>query len=87
MADKTQKLMLNSGRVGYSALGLVFGMIAYLTVRSAMSFDASKAGGIKDAFTFIQNEFGALVLAIMAFGLATFGVFMIIKACVRDMKF
>jgi len=87
MADKTQKLMLNSGRVGYTALGLVFGIIAYLTVRSAMSFDASKAGGIKDAFTFIQNEFGALVLAIMAFGLATFGVFMIIKASVRDMKF
>ncbi len=87
MDDKAQKLMINAGRVGYTALGLVMGMIAFLTVRSAISFDASEAGGIEDAFTFIQNEFGAVALAIMALGLATYGVFMIIKASERNMKF
>ncbi len=87
MDDKAQKLMLNVGRVGYTALGLVMGMIAYLTVKAAISYNASEARGIKDAFTFIQNEFGAFVLVIMALGLATYGVFMLIKASERNMKF
>lgn len=87
MDDKAQQFMINAGRVGYTALGLVMGMIAFLTVRSAISYDASDAGGVEDAFTFIQNEFGAVVLAIMALGLATYGVFMLIKASERNMNF
>lgn len=87
MNDKAQKLMINAGRVGYTARGLVVGMIAYLTVRAAITYDASKAGGTKDAFAFIQNEFGSVVLGIIAFGLAAYGVFMLIKAGQRKMNF
>lgn len=87
MDDKAQKLMLNAGRVGYTALGLVMAMIAFLTVRSAISHDASDAGGIQDAFSYVQDEFGAIPLVILALGLATYGVFMFIKASERNMKF
>lgn len=87
MDDKAHKLMINAGRVGYTALGLVMGMIAFLTVRSAVTYDASKAGGIEDAFSFVQDEFGSLTLGILSVGLATYGVFMIIKASERKMKF
>ncbi|MBD3629268.1 DUF1206 domain-containing protein [Cyclobacterium sp.] len=87
MDEKKQKLMINSGRVGYTARGLVLGMIAYLTVRAAITYDASKAGGTKDAFEFIQNEFGTIVFGIIALGLLAYGVFMIIKASQRKMYF
>nr|MBI1230218.1 DUF1206 domain-containing protein [Cytophagales bacterium] len=83
MDEKTQNLMIYSGRVGYTARGLVIGLIAYLTVRAAITYDASKAGGTKDAFEFIQNEFGTLALGIIALGLLAYGVFMIINASQR----
>ncbi|SHM87826.1 protein of unknown function [Cyclobacterium lianum] len=87
MDQKAQQLMIYSGHVGYTSRGLVAGLIAYLTVRAAVTFDASKAGGTKDAFQFIQNEFGTLVMGIIALGLLGFGVFMIIKASERKMNF
>lgn len=87
MDEKTQHLMIYSGRVGYISRGLVVGLIAYLTVRAAITYDASKAGGTKDAFEFIQNEFGTVVLGIIALGLLAYGVFMVIKASERKMYF
>jgi len=87
MNDKTQKLMISSGRVGYTARGLVVGVIAYLTINAAITYDASKSGGTQDAFTFIQNEFGTIVLGIIAFGTLAFGVFLIIKASEHKMNF
>ncbi|EPR65673.1 DUF1206 domain-containing protein [Cyclobacterium qasimii] len=87
MDEKTQQLMINSGRVGYTARGLVVGIIAYLTVRAAITYDASQSGGTKDAFNFIQNEFGSVVLGIIAFGLVAYGVFIVIKASTHKMNF
>ena len=87
MDDKTQKLMISSGRVGYTARGLVIGIIAYLTVSAAITYDASKSGGTEDAFNFIQNEFGRMVLGVMALGMLAFGVFLIIKASNHKMNF
>lgn len=79
--------MISSGRVGYTARGLVVGVIAYLTLRAAITYDASKSGGTQDAFNFIQNEFGTIVLGIIAFGTLAFGVFLIIKASEHKMNF
>ena len=85
--DKAQQLMISSGRIGYTSRGLVVGVIAYLTVRAAITYDASKSGGTKDAFNFIQNEFGGLVLGVIALGMLAFGLFLIFKASQHKMDF
>jgi hypothetical protein len=87
MDEKARKVMIYTGRVGYTARGLVIGVIAYLTVKAAISYDSSKAGGTKDAFSFVQDEFGTIVLGIIALGLVAYGIFMVIKASEREMNF
>ena len=87
MDEKARKTMVYTGHIGYSARGLVIGVIAYLTVRAAITYDASKAGGTKDAFKFMQDEFGSMVMGIIALGLLAYGIFMILKASQRKMNF
>ncbi|AEL25296.1 DUF1206 domain-containing protein [Cyclobacterium marinum] len=87
MNDKAQQIMISSGRVGYTSRGIVVGVIAYLTVRAAITYDASKSGGTKEAFNFIQNEFGAVVLGVIALGMLAFGLFLIFKASEHKMDF
>ena len=71
----------------YTSRGIVVGVIAYLTVRAAITYDASKSGGTKEAFNFIQNEFGAVVLGVIALGMLAFGLFLIFKASEHKMDF
>ncbi|MFV8225763.1 DUF1206 domain-containing protein [Christiangramia aquimixticola] len=79
MDQKEQKLLINAGKFGHTARGIVIGFMAYLTLKSGMT----QGNSIKtqtDAFTFIQNEFGSIVLGILAIGLVGYGVYMLIKA-------
>ncbi len=77
---KTQKLLIISGTAGYTARGIVIGIIAYLTFRAAFTSNSGKSGGTKEAFDFLQNEFGTLILGVVALGLILYGIFMLIKA-------
>ena len=82
---KARKVVLTSGKIGYTCRGIVIGIISFLTFRAAVYADSSEAGGTKDAFSFIQSEFGTLVLALIAIGLFAYGVFMFIKSRYRRM--
>ena len=79
MSQEEQKLLINAGKVGHTARGLVIGLMAYLTLSSGLS-SGSKINSKTDAFTYIQNEFGSVVLGIVAIGLVAYGVYMFIKA-------
>jgi hypothetical protein len=83
---KIQKLMVTLGKIGYTSRGIVIGVIAFLTYRAAFSYSSEEAGGTKDAFSFLQDEFGTLVLSLVALGLTMFGIFLLINARYRDMK-
>lgn len=83
---KVQKLMITLGKVGHTSRGIVIGVIAFLTYRAAFSYSSDEAGGTKDAFSFLQNEFGTLVLSLVALGMVMYGVFLLINARYRDMK-
>ena len=61
-------------------------MIAFLTYRAAFSYSSEETGGTKDAFSFLQNEFGTFVLSLVALGMVMYGVFLLINARYRDMK-
>lgn len=77
---KTRKLVTVSGIAGYTARGVVVGIIAFLTFRAAFTSDSDNGGGTKEAFDFLQNEFGTVVLGVIALGLVLYGIFMLIKA-------
>jgi len=79
MSAKERKLLLNSGRAGHTSRGIVLALMAYMTLQSGLS-SGSKIGKQTDAFEFIKNEFGTIVLGIVAIGLVGYAVYMFIKA-------
>lgn len=85
LEPKVQKLMLTLGKIGYTSRGIVIGVVAFLTYRAAFFYNSEEAGGTKEAFSFLQNEFGTVVLSLVAIGLAMYGIFLIINARYRDM--
>ncbi|WP_020528332.1 DUF1206 domain-containing protein [Flexithrix dorotheae] len=85
LGKRARELVLKSGQVGYTARGVVIAIISFLTFKAAFSANSSQAGGTEEALSFIQNEFGAIVLAVVAIGLLAYGVFMFIKAKYREM--
>ncbi len=79
MNQKEQEALINAGKFGHTARGLVFGLMAFLTLRSGLS-SGNDLGTQADAFSYIQNEFGSFALSIVATGLVGYGVYMLIKA-------
>ncbi|MCG9971683.1 DUF1206 domain-containing protein [Christiangramia crocea] len=79
MDHKEQKLLINAGKFGHTARGIVIALMAFLTLRSGLS-SGNNIGTQTDAFSFIQNEFGSVALGIVAIGLVGYGVYMFIKA-------
>jgi Domain of Unknown Function (DUF1206) len=64
------------GTVGYCAKGIALGIIGGLFVWAAITYDPDKAGGMDAALSTIRDQpFGPALLAIMAAGLACFGVY------------
>lgn len=78
--SRTRDIVLKTGKVGYTSRGLVIGIIAFLTFRAALTASSSEAGGTEDAFQFLQNEFGTIVLLVISLGLLAYGFFMFVKA-------
>lgn len=86
LSPKVQEIVLTFGKLGYTARGIVVGVIAFLTYKAALTQSSDQAGGTKDAFNFLQNEFGSVVLAIIAVGLLMYGIFILVKARYREMS-
>jgi hypothetical protein len=64
------------GTVGYCARGIALTIIGALFIWAAVSYDPDKAGGMDEALSTIRDQpFGSVLLAIMAIGLACFGVY------------
>ena len=64
------------GSVGYCAKGIAFMIIGGLFGWAAVSYDSDKAGGMDAALSTIgEQPFGSVLLTIMAFGIACFGVY------------
>ncbi len=72
------------GRVGYAARALVFAMMAWFLVNVVVQHDPNEAGGIGAALRQLrEQEHGALLLLIVAIGLALFGLFSLVEARYR----
>jgi hypothetical protein len=68
-----------SGRLGYSARGIVFLIIGWFLLQAGLADKASKAGGMEQALSWLSPTTSLLV----AIGLAFFGLFSLVEARYR----
>lgn len=69
-----------TGTIGYVSRGIVLGIIGYFLFHAALVSNPDEAQGTGAAFDFLQNKFGSIMMAIVAVGLAGYGVFCFVKA-------
>ncbi len=68
--------VLRLGTVGYCVKGIALSIIGGLFLWAAATYDPKKAGGMDAALTTVRDQpFGTVLLAIMAAGIACFGVY------------
>ena len=64
------------GQIGYIAKGVALAIIGILFVVAAVTADPNKAGGIDTALRTLRDQpFGAVLLTLMALGIAAFGLY------------
>lgn len=69
------------GKFGISARGLVFGIIGFFLIRTAIQADPNETKGLDGALAELaQQPFGPILLAIVSFGLIAYGVYMFAEA-------
>jgi hypothetical protein len=85
MSTRERSAFVWIGRVGLTARGLVFAVIGYFTVRAAFKAGPSAAAGTVEALREIRN-IGWVPLAVIALGLAAYGVLQLFYAKYRKIE-
>ncbi|GAB3492265.1 DUF1206 domain-containing protein [Spirosoma knui] len=76
-----KEMIIRSGKIGYTARGVVWGLIGYLFIKAALAANASEAGGSSRAFAFLEKaSYGSFLLGAVALGLFCYGIFMFVRA-------
>jgi hypothetical protein len=76
-----------SGRLGYAARGVVFGVIGVFLAQAALQTDPDEARGLGGALeTLARQPFGPYILGAVALGLVAYGVFMFVMARYRRIE-
>ncbi len=68
-----------AGRLGYAARGVIFLITGWFLLQAGLDQQASKAGGMEQALTWLDSPTNILV----AIGLAMFGIFSLVEARFR----
>lgn len=85
MSDKERQVALWAGRIGMVARGIIFALIGFFILQSALHVDPKQAKGVDGALQELARQpFGPLLLGGVALGLVFFGVFSVM--CARWMK-
>jgi type IV secretory pathway VirB2 component (pilin) len=73
-----------SGRIGYTARGVVFSIIGFFVIQAALNYNPDEAKGLDEALqTLAQNYYGAWALGVVAIGLIAYGFYMLVEARYR----
>jgi hypothetical protein len=84
MSTRERTWATRSGRLGYAARGVVFGVIGVFLVQAALKADPDEARGLGGALqTLARQPFGPYILGAVALGLVAYGVFMFVMARYR----
>lgn len=72
------------GRLGLSARAVVFGLVGYFVLRTAIDYKPTKAVGVNGALIRLQHQpLGPWLLGLVALGLLTFAAFCVFEARYR----
>ncbi|WP_433826240.1 DUF1206 domain-containing protein [Actinoplanes sp. CA-015351] len=84
MPTGTRQPIIRLGMAGYMAKGTAYAVAGVLIVTAAVKYDPEKARGLDAALkTLAGNSWGVWVLALIAAGIAAFGVYCIAQAKYR----
>jgi Domain of Unknown Function (DUF1206) len=73
-----------SGRIGYTARGIVFCIVGSFLVQAALHYNPSEAVGIEGAFDALaQSYYGTWLLGTVAAGLVAYGIYMLVESRYR----
>jgi hypothetical protein len=74
-----------AGTFGYAARGLVLGLIGVFLIDAAATYDPKKSKGLDAALaTLAEQPYGRVLLAVVALGLISFGLFYFVRARYRE---
>lgn len=75
-----------SGRVGYPAKGVAYGIVGVLFLVAAWTSDSDDAGGLDEALNTLRDQpFGTVLLILVGLGIGLFGVFCLARAKSSDL--
>lgn len=81
-----EKWATRFGKFGYAARGVIFCIIGFFLVLAAYQTDAGETRGLGGALRAVeQQQFGALLLGLVAAGFVSYGLFMFVLAKYRRM--
>lgn len=83
--SKAKGVLTKAGMIGFTARGIVAGILAFLFFKAGFQNSESKINR-SDAFDLLQNEFGSIIMGLVALGIAAYGVFMLIKSKYPDVN-
>ncbi|SCF32062.1 protein of unknown function [Micromonospora purpureochromogenes] len=84
MSPKTRTLTRRLGMAGYAARGAVFAIAGLLIVVAAVKYDPEKARGLDAALRTLRDQsYGPILLALMALGIAAFGIYCFLQSRYR----
>ncbi|MEV4343917.1 DUF1206 domain-containing protein [Actinoplanes sp. NPDC049596] len=84
MTHGTRQPIIRLGMAGYAAKGVAYAIAGVLVVSAAVTYDPEKARGLDAALkTLAENSWGVWLLALIAVGIAAFGVYCIAQAKYR----
>lgn len=84
MNQAERRLLAWAGRIGLVTRALVFALIGYFLIRTAVEFNAGKALGVDGALAEVHRQpFGPWLLAFVAIGLLVFAAFSVFEARYR----
>jgi Domain of Unknown Function (DUF1206) len=79
-----KRLVVNVGRFGYAALGVVFTIIGIFLMVAAFQHNAKQAVGLDGALQELARQpFGPFLLGIVALGLIAYGIYSLVEARYR----
>ncbi|WP_116069905.1 DUF1206 domain-containing protein [Asanoa ferruginea] len=84
MPPHTRKVAMRLGAAGYSAKGIAYGIAGVLFVVAGATYDPAKARGLDAALETLRGQaYGAVLLTLVALGIAAFALFCFLQSKYR----
>ena len=84
MTPERRKFLVNASRAGLAARGVVFVLIGVFLVRASLNTNPGEAIDLGGALRVLEQQgYGSVMLGIVAFGLAGYGIYELLRARYR----